>query len=34
MPVRYANGPLLQVPEADRDEQVLMQVRRAATRRC
>jgi hypothetical protein len=24
VPVRYANGPLLQVPEADRDQQVLM----------
>jgi hypothetical protein len=24
IPVRYANGPLLQLPEADRDEQVLM----------
>jgi hypothetical protein len=24
LPVRYANGPLLQVPEADRDEQVLL----------
>jgi uncharacterized protein YlaN (UPF0358 family) len=24
VPVRYANGPLLQVPETDRDEQVLM----------
>jgi hypothetical protein len=26
LPVRYANGPLLQVPQADRDEQVLMQL--------
>jgi hypothetical protein len=24
IPVRYGNGPLLTVPEADRDEQVLM----------
>ncbi len=24
VPVRYANGPLLQVPESDRDQQVLM----------
>jgi len=24
IPVRYANGPLLQVPERDRDQQVLM----------
>ena len=24
LPLKYANGPLLQVPEADRDEQVLM----------
>jgi hypothetical protein len=24
IPVRYANGPLLQVPETDRDQQVLM----------
>jgi Zinc carboxypeptidase len=24
LPVRYANGPLLQVPETDRDDQVLM----------
>ena len=26
VPVRYANGPLLQVPQSDRDEQVLMQL--------